>query len=410
MRSFKKWSAVMISAVLVASLLAGCTQSSGSKGTTEPAKKEPVSLNIWTHMTEDEGKVLDTVAQEWAKQTSNTVTVNVDKGDMSAFPTVAASGKGPDIMFGLPHDNLGGIYKAGLLVEVPAGLVNKDDFVPASLDAASFDGKLYGIPIAMETYALFYRTDKIKEPPKTWAEFEKLANEKGFVYDIKNFYFSFGFVQSEGGYVFKNNGGALDPNDIGLANDGAIKGFQLISDMVNKYGWMKADITGDIAKGKFQAGDAAMYLSGPWDVGGFRKANVPFAVAPMPTLPDGNKFHRFEGVYASFVSSTSKHQQEAWELEKYLIEHAGLPLFKTGGRFPVQKALIASPDVQSDAISSGFGKAALDATPMPNIAQMGQVWTPMADALTLITSKKATPKDAAQGAVKKLKEAIAQSK
>ena len=32
--------------------------------------------------------------------------------------------QGPDIMFGLAHDNLGTFQKAGLLAEVPEGIIN----------------------------------------------------------------------------------------------------------------------------------------------------------------------------------------------------------------------------------------------------------------------------------------------
>lgn len=410
MRGLKKWTALMAVAVLLAATLAGCGSGKSGSGTPAPAAKQPVSLTVWSHMTQPEVDEINKVAQQWAQKTGNKVTVQMDNGDMSAFPTVAATGKGPDIMFGLAHDNLGGSYKANLLAPVPDGIINRADFVPASLDATSFDGKLYGIPVSMETYALFYRTDKIQTAPKTWDEFIADAQKYGFMYDVTNFYFSYGFIQGEGGYVFKNNGGALDPNDIGLDNAGAIKGFQIIDDFIHKYKFMKPDITGDIAKGNFIKGTTALYISGPWDVADMQKAKVPFAVVPMPTLPDGQKFRSFEGVYASFVNALSKHQTEAWDLEKYLVENTPAPLFKVGKRFPVQTKYVNSPDVTGDAITSGFGQAALDATPMPNIAAMGQVWNPMKDALTLIVQGKQKPEVAAPAAVKNLKTLIQQSK
>ncbi|HBM79294.1 MAG TPA: maltose ABC transporter substrate-binding protein, partial [Clostridiaceae bacterium] len=86
-----------------------------------------------------EVKALDPIAQEWAKNTGNTVKVQADKGDFQAYLQAANSSKAPDIMFGIAHDNLGTFQKAKLLEEVPDGTINKSDYVQMSLDAVSYD-------------------------------------------------------------------------------------------------------------------------------------------------------------------------------------------------------------------------------------------------------------------------------
>lgn len=175
-------------------------------------------LVVWSHLTQDEVKALQPIADKWGKENGYTVKVITDQGSFQSFQTAAMSGKGPDIMFGIPHDNLGAFWKAKLLEAVPANLIDKKNFVSTALDACSFEGKLYALPIAMETYALFYNTSKVKEAPKTMSQLITLAKKYGFMYDVNNFYFSFAFIAQNGGYVFKNKGGSLDPNDIGLAN------------------------------------------------------------------------------------------------------------------------------------------------------------------------------------------------
>ncbi|MGE5673037.1 MAG: hypothetical protein ACM3XM_04000, partial [Mycobacterium leprae] len=102
MIGLKKWAAIAATATIAASVLAGCggNSSTPAPASTDTAKKAaPVSITVWSHFGDDEAKVLDQVAQDWAKKTGNTVTVVTDKGDMNAFPQVAASGKGPDVMF-----------------------------------------------------------------------------------------------------------------------------------------------------------------------------------------------------------------------------------------------------------------------------------------------------------------------
>ncbi len=58
-------------------------------------------------------------------------------------------------------------------------------------------------------------------------EFTK-GDQYGFLALWDNFYFAHGVIAGMGGYVFKNNNGALDRNDIGLNNEGAVKGTEYI--------------------------------------------------------------------------------------------------------------------------------------------------------------------------------------
>jgi len=413
MKKYSKILALLTAMVFVLSIaLTGCgggsktSESQSSQTQTAEQKKEPVELIVWSHLTDPEIAKVQEIANKWAEQTGNKVKVLADQSDFQAFATAAQSGKGPDIMFGLPHDNLGTFQKAGLLAEVPEGVINKDDYVPMSISAVSYDGKMYAVPIAMETYALFYNTDKVKTPPATLDDLIKLGKEVGLQYDVNNFYFSFAFIAAYGGYVFKDTGGGLDPNDIGLNNEGAKKGLELIKDFVQKYKFMPPDINYDMAKGNFQSGKIGLYISGPWDVDGFKKANVPFKVAPLPEI-DGKPTPSFAGVQAAFVSANSKHQKEAWDLMKYLVENTGLPLFETGNRIPVIKSLLDNPEVKGNEILSAFAEQAQHAIPMPNIPQMSQVWTPAGNALQLITSGKVPVDKAADDMVKQIKQGIA---
>lgn len=402
--------ATVMSALILSAAFVGCgtKKEDTSNGTTE--QKGGKELTVWSHLTDAEVKEIDKIAQEWAKQTNNKVKVVADKGDFQAYTQAAQSSKGPDIMFGMPHNDLGTFQKAGLLAEVPAGFIDDSKYASSAvLDAVSWDGKRYAIPVAMETYAVFYNTEKVKEAPKTMEDFLKVAREQGFKYDINNFYFSYAFLAGNGGYVFKNNNGALDPKDIGLNNEGAVKGYQFIQDLVVKEKFMKSDIKGDGAKGEFQAKKIGFYISGPWDVKGFQDANVPFAVAPFPTI-DGKATPSFMGVQAAFVSSKSKNATEAWDLMKYLSEKAPMPLFTTGNRIPVLKDMLETPEFKNNKYAVQFAEQAKNAQPMPNIAEMNAVWGPAGNNLTLLTSGKSDAKKAADTTVEQIKQGIAQQK
>ena len=412
----------LVLASVVALLAAACggpaaapSQSAGSSAATSASPAaQPVELLVWTHLTGPERDEIDKVAQTWAKSTGNKVTVVLDSGDFSAAVTAIAGGKGPDVMYGLPHDNLGNFQKAGQLAAVPAGVIDASAYVSQAIAATSYDGKQYAVPVSMEAIGLFYRTDKVKgTAPATFEDLRTQAKGGlGFKYDIKNFYFTYGFIGANGGYVFKDKGnGALDATDVGLGNDGAKSAYQLLQDLVVNDKLMTKDESGDTAKAAFQSGKSAFYISGPWDVDGLKKANVPFAVAKIPTI-GGKAFTPFIGVQAAFVNgkTTDAKQKASWDLVKKLQTDLPLTLFKVGNRIPAQKAMLSDSTVKADANVAAFAASAQDGVPMPNIAAMAAVWGPAGGVLDLLAQNKITPAAAGDKVVKDIKDGIAQQK
>ena len=66
----------------------------------------------------------------------------------------------------------GEFASAGWIVPVPeatAQVVSKDVF-PSVLETAKFEGTLYAAPLWSNTELLWYRSDLVKQPPKTWDE------------------------------------------------------------------------------------------------------------------------------------------------------------------------------------------------------------------------------------------------
>ena len=156
---------VMAATMLFAGSLVGCGGKADS-GSTDGSGKE---LTVWSHLTTPEVEELNKIASKWGEENGVKVKVVEDKSEMQAYIQAANSSKGPDIMFGLAHDNLGTFQKAGLLAEVPEGIINDSDYASHQvLDAVTIDGKRYAVPIAQETSALFYNKDKVKEVPKPW--------------------------------------------------------------------------------------------------------------------------------------------------------------------------------------------------------------------------------------------------
>jgi trehalose/maltose transport system substrate-binding protein len=59
----------------------------------------------------------------------------------------------------------------------------ESELIPATLESVSYDGKIWGMPQQTDAAFLYYRTDQVKQPPKTWQEAYKVAGaDNGIVY------------------------------------------------------------------------------------------------------------------------------------------------------------------------------------------------------------------------------------
>jgi arabinogalactan oligomer / maltooligosaccharide transport system substrate-binding protein len=406
MNNWKKATAVLATSALLATALVGCASSGDSKKDTKQNDGK-TKVVVWSHWKEKEFDALKAVADEWAAKTGNTVEMKVDESEFQQYSTAARSGKGPDVMFGTPHDNLGTFNKAGLLDEVPADLVKEGDYESIAFPSVTVDGKKVAFPISMETSVLFYNTDKVKTAPTSWADFIKSASEVGFMYDVNNFYFNYAWLSANGGYVFKNNSGTYDTKDIGLGNDGAKKGYSIISDFVTKYKFMPADVNGDIAKAKFTKKEIGYFISGPWDVPAFKDAGIPYAVMALPKTEAGGQPKPFVGVQTAFVSSKSENKKQAWDLLKYISENGSKKFAQLSARIPVLKATLNDADIKNDKLISGIAAVAAQGEPMPNIPAIQTMWDPEKNNLTLLTAGKAQVDQVAKDVVSQVQQGIA---
>lgn len=396
-------------------LLAAATLVAGVGAAGIAGASSHTTVVVWSYLTQPEVSVLQADANAWAKATGNTAQVVLSNTSFQAYATAAHSGKGPDMVFGIPDDNLGPFWAANLLAKVPGGTINAKNYDPVALNATRFSGVQYGVPIDLETYALFYNKDMVKTPPATFGQlfkmakaFDRKARYSGFEYDVNNFYYSYAFLAGFGGYVFGGKNGNLNASDIGLGNAGAVKGFAFIRSLITQ-GFMPPDITGSIADANFSHGKLAFLIDGPWDISTYEKAGVHFGIEPLPTLPNGHHPASFFGTQAAFVSSTvsAGQQAAAWSLMRFLVQDSVTDLLKAGNRIPALKPA-QSAALKSDPLLKPFIEQAHWAQPMPNIPQMSAVWTPGANALTLVTKGAESPARAGANLVTEIKAGIAQ--
>ncbi len=319
--------------------------------------------------------------------------VKLDLGELQQQALLAApQGEAGDLFVGIPHDQLSGLAEGGVLADMSAYATASylEDLGEQARLAYTYAGRLFGLPMFVEGPALVINTDLVPNPPATYEEFVALAQELttadtfGFMFDAPNFYFAYGWMHTFGGYVFGRDAtGSLVADDLGVANEGAIRGAQALKDLRFAYDLIPSGTNYDVANGLFIDGSLAMMYNGPWAISQYREAGIDVEILPVPPLADGTVFSGFMGVQGVLMNQFSTQKVDAANFAKWITRaDAQVTLARISGRIPASESALAQ--VSDDPIIAGFGAALLDSEPMPNIPRMGQVWGPMGSALSII--------------------------
>ena len=357
-------------------VLAGCAGGSGEAAPTEDSAA--TTLTVWVDS--ERVDALKGAADAYEEKTGVTVDLvgkdnNTIKDD---FIQQAPTGKGPDVVMGA-HDWLGELSTNGVVAPIELGDTS-GDYLPVALQASNYEGTTYMLPYAVENIAVLRNADIVAEPATSFDDMIAKGQAAGlatpFVVEQGaegNPYHLYQFQTAFGAPVFGTDAeGNYDPTDLQLGSEG---GFAFASWLgaQGAAGAFNTDIDGQIAKDKFLAGEAAFWLTGPWNVGSAIDAGLNVAIDTVPSPTDAAA-QPFAGVKGFFVSSESDNKVAANDfLVNYIgTEEVQLALFEAGNVLP---ALTAAADTAaSDPIIAGFQAVGAEAVPMPAIPAMGSVW------------------------------------
>ncbi|MCQ2594496.1 MAG: maltose ABC transporter substrate-binding protein [Treponemataceae bacterium] len=373
--------ALLAAAALMA--FTGCAKKDASaKGS---AKAENVVLTVW-ESNQGPDQFVKQAGEAFTKKYPNITIkyVNVELGDAAGQIALdGPAGVGPDI-FAAPHDKLGELVNGGhVLPTVNADSV-KGKVLGACSTALTYNGKMYGYPVSAETYALFYNKALINENdvPKSWDELAAYAKKfnaenpgkYGFVMDVGNAYYTIIFTTADGNRLFGESG--TDTSSTNLNTAKAVKGMQFFQSLRSSLNVPAADLSTSVCDGAFQAGTAAMHITGLWNVVPFEEAGLDFGVAAIPSLPGDNKpASSFSGTRAMFVSAYSDHPDEAALFADFLLSEEMQQL-----RFNLTGAMPSINTTVSSKYMSGFLNQLDYAFPMPSIPEMSSFWEAMNNA------------------------------
>lgn len=420
----KKKISLLLAGALTLGLLSGCGGKGAENGSTnadagteavqdaaqnevqpeeneEQSSGEEVVITAWHDNDEAMMNALADAVNEKLK--GENITLRFEKksdvsGQIRLYGTDAANG--PD-MYLFAHDSLGGFAEMGILEPV-GNLISADkekDFLPMTIEAASYKGEQYLMPVYYETLLFMYNKDLWEgEIPSTTEELyeymEAHTDENAGTYALvnqhSNSYNVAPFINGFGGYIIDAEG---NPGLDAPATMEAIRYNQ-------KFAKLQADGDYNTVTALFNEGKAAAIIGGPWLVSGIQEAGINLGIKSLCDfeLPNGGVMVPYSGVRCLGVlkyAAESKGDALTKVLEALAEPEVGVVLANGFNCAPANSKAYEDAQVASNEMILAMEKSAQKAVPMPNIPEMSVMWGPAESLLAAVNKSGEDVEDAA---------------
>ncbi|HET9725196.1 MAG TPA: ABC transporter substrate-binding protein [Actinomycetota bacterium] len=276
----------------------GGTETGATGATGEPAG--PVTLTMWHGYTDAEADSLTALLADWNATNPDIqiepLFVNNDKA-LQKLTVALQGGEPPDITYQY-GSSLPQLAAAPGLVDLTTWTQQPDveweDFVQGARDAATFEGKVLGVPALIDNLAVVYNKalfdDAGLEYPNdqwTWDDFRAAAKA---LTDpaAKRFGFSYPMDASEDSVwhydpLLWQNGGSIlteDGTEAAFNSPQGVEALQVLVGMAVEDESVFLDLQNSPYTGLFNSGKIGMLVTGPWDLASF--PDVEYGVEILP--------------------------------------------------------------------------------------------------------------------------------
>ena len=264
------------------------------------------------------------------------ISVNLQLIPVDVVLRAALAGNGPDVVIGLSQSTLQDFAMRNAVSEL-SSLPGYEEvagrFYKSTLDCASFQGGVYGIPEQANFMMVFARTDILDSLgltiPQTWTEFLEMLpvlqknNYNAYIPNVQqnaayiNLYFSM---------VFQNGGDAYggEGKDYGIVSsldsDEAMAAFKSFTDFYTGYGLeVQVDFTNRFRTGEVPIGIITYNTFNQLEIFAPEiKGRWTFAPMLGTEKADGTIDHNFVvDTVSTVIMAQSKKQEAAWEFVKW---------------------------------------------------------------------------------------------
>jgi multiple sugar transport system substrate-binding protein len=270
-------------------------------------------------------------------------------------------------------------------------VVRADDYFPGIWQTNVVDGALYGIPWYVDTRVLFYRRDLLAQagasgPPKTWSEWKDLCAKLRAVMPEGKWPILLPTNEWPQPVILALQSGApiiIDGRRGAFREPRFARAYDFYLDFFRR-GYAPKVSHHEIANVYQQGAEGwfAMYITGPWNIGEFRRRMSPeayaqWATAPIPSpdpavYPGGST----AGGSSLVLFKSSKKKEAAWKLVEFLsAPEQQIRFAELSGNLPARRAAWTSPVMQEDPRTEAFRLQLENVIPTPVIPEWEQIAT-----------------------------------
>lgn len=395
----QKLLSTIIGMTICISLLAGCGGNVGGQQTAAPmetgegitvkevtdvsetkdsgdmaaATGEQITLEFWNVFTGSDGDILRQIVDNYNKTNTDNIEIQMDimPNDQlqQKLPAAIATGTAPDlVLFGVeniaPYVSNDSLEDISDFWEVTG--VDKDNILENVLELSHVGGKLYGTPMQYNVSYLYWNKDLFAaaglDPEKEPETMEELAEYAEKLTDSSKNQFGLAlptnvtYMQ----FLWANGGDANDPstNQNLLHSEENLKTLEWLQDLTVNKKVSPENITGSEADTMLQAGQIAMYMSGPWQINGLREQGINFGIAPCVAGSAGAFSPAGGCSYVIPKGTKDGEKQAAYKFMQYWLTDECLKEWSQKNGFPVwSKTLMEETEIQQDEVLNSISKA-----------------------------------------------------
>ena len=275
-------------------------------------------------------------------------------------------------------------------------VVRSDDYFAGIWDTNVIDGQLFGVPWYVDTRLLFYRTDLLAKAgfdhaPRDWDEWHRAmvaiklaggADKYAIFLPLNEFEPLLGLGLQQSDPLLRDDGTRGNFESAGFR-----RAFTYYVDM------FRADLAPPMSNmqisnvwDEFARGFFSFYITGPWNIGEFRR-RVPqidglWSTAPLPGYQGHGGGAAGGSSFAIFHSSRNK--QIAWELAEYLSgPEQQRRFYQLTGDLPPRRSVWDFPELAQDQYARAFHDQLEHVTPSPKVPE----WERIAQEMRLVAER-----------------------
>lgn len=354
-----------MSLLLAASLAAGAF--AGSTVFAEESSSEPITLSVWAPFTGSDGDVLRELVNNYNETNEDNITVELDIMDndtlQARLPSAVSTGTGPSfVLVGIEF--LQQYAENGLIEDISdfweTTGIDESNFYENVLEKSYIGDTLYGVPMQYNLQYLYYNKDIFEAagldpeaPPTTLDEMEEYAlactdaskNQYGLAFPMDSVW----FIQ----YLWANGGDVIseDGTENLINSQENIDTLTWIQNLAVNEGATPQGLTAVDADTMFQAGQIAMYTSGPWNINGLNQLGINYGITAIPAGSDGAYSPEGGCSYMLTAGADDATREAVYKFMAYWLSDATLKEWSNRNGFPVWSySVLEDEEIQANDI------------------------------------------------------------